>query len=77
MDPCFISIDIAKDAFGTSTYHRPKEPALTKENFGNDRYGYDDLIIWLNEHHIMKASCQVCLETTWTPPQPLDTFLKE
>ena len=44
----FIGLDIAKDTFVASIYHRPKESVLTKENISNDKHGYDELIIWLN-----------------------------
>ena len=59
MNLYFIGIDIAKDTFVASIYHRPKESVLTKENISNDKHGYDELIIWLNEHRINKTNCQV------------------
>ncbi len=75
MNLYFIGIDIAKDTFVASIYHRPKEPVLTKEDFSNDKYGYDKLIIWLEEHHITKANCQVCLEATGVYSQAISYYL--
>ena len=71
----FIGLDIAKDTFVASIYHRPKESVLTKENISNDKHGYDELIIWLNEHRINKTNCQVCLEATGVYSQGVSYYL--
>jgi transposase len=71
----FIGLDIAKDTFVASIYHRPKESVLTKENISNDKHGYDELILWLNEHRINKTNCQVCLEATGVYSQGVSYYL--
>ena len=71
----FIGLDIAKDTFVASIYHKPKESVLTKENLSNDKHGYDELILWLGEHGITKANCQVCLEATGVYSQGVSYYL--
>ena len=71
----FIGLDIAKDTFVASIYHRPKESVLTKENLSNDKCGYDELILWLKEHGITRSNCQVCLEATGVYSQGVSYYL--
>ena len=60
----FIGLDIAKETLVASIYHKPNEPVLTKEDLPNHPKGYDQLLLWLQEHQINKNNCQICLEAT-------------
>ena len=71
----FIGLDMAKDTFVASIFHKPKETVLTKENLINDKHGYDELILWLGEKHITKDNCQVCLEATGVYSQGVSYYL--
>ncbi len=53
----FIGLDIAKDTFVASIFHKPKDTVLTKENLSNDKHGYDELILWIEHPH--QSQCQV------------------
>ena len=75
MNLYFIGIDIAKDTFVASIFHKPKETVLTKENLSNDKHGYDELILWLGEHGITRSNCQVCLEATGVYSQGVSYYL--
>ena len=71
----FIGIDIAKETFVASIYHKPDEPVLTKEDIPNNPKGYDQLIIWLGENRINKDNCQICTEATGVYSQGIAYYL--
>ena len=52
-----IGIDIAKETLVASIYHKPDEPVLTKEDIANNPKGYDQLLLWLQDHKIGKGNC--------------------
>jgi len=71
----FIGIDIAKDTFVASIYHKPNEPVLTKEALANNPEGYAQLLLWLQEHQINKDNCQICMEATGVYSQGIAYYL--
>ncbi len=71
----FIGIDIAKDTFVASIYHKPDEPVLTKEALVNNPEGYDQLLLWLQDHKIGKDNCQICMEATGVYSQCIAYYL--
>ena len=72
---CFIGIDIAKDTFVASIYHKPNKPVLTKEALANNPEGYDQLLLWLQDHKIGKSNCRICMEATGVYSQGIAYYL--
>ncbi len=71
----FIGIDIAKETFVASIYHTPREPVLTKEALPNNQMGYDQLLLWLQDHKINKHNCSICMEATGVYSQGIAYYL--
>jgi len=71
----FIGLDMAKETFVASIYHKPNEPIWTKEGLANNQQGYQQLLLWLQEHKIGKDNCQICMEATGVYSQGIAYYL--
>jgi len=71
----FIGLDISKADFAASIYKTPGEPIVTKEAIPNDRKGFEMLLLWLNDYHIDKKNCRICMEATGVYSQAISYYL--
>jgi len=71
----FIGLDISKADFAASIYQTPDKPIVTKEAIPNDRKGFEMLLLWLNDHHINKKNCCICMEATGVYSQAIAYYL--
>jgi len=71
----FIGLDISKADFAASIYKTPKEPIVTKEAIPNERKGFEMLLLWLNDYHIDKKNCRICMEATGVYSQAISYYL--
>jgi transposase len=71
----FIGLDISKADFAASIYQVPDQPIVTKEAIPNDRKGFEMLLLWLNDYHIDKKNCRICMEATGVYSQAIAYYL--
>ena len=60
----FIGLDISEADFAASIYKTPGQSIITKEAIPNNRKGFEMLLLWLNDYHIDKKNCRICMEAT-------------
>jgi len=71
----FIGLDIAEADFAASIYQTPDKPIVTKEAIPNDRKGFEMLLLWLNDYHLDKKNCRICMEATGVYSQAIAYYL--
>ena len=71
----FIGLDISEANFVASIYKTPGQPIVTKEAIPNDRKGFKMLLLWLNDYHIDKKNCRICMEATGVYSQAIAYYL--